>query len=363
MPDVFLRRESDSELRFAHPVVSGWIFAAIGVAVVYIAGQTIASTPARWMTVGIGLLFAAIGVGGALWRYELSLDLLSRTYRKRRGFWPSPRSREGSLNELRGVSLSRTWRRADDSSSAVWVVSLEFEGWETPVSVFETASERKGYRRLEQLARRLQASAIDRTGDEERIRPAGQLDRPLLQSDDHRAVEGPPPASRIERTTTETGEPMIVLPPMGFSWAAVFVAILGTPFLAFGAIALLSAVGWRVVEVKGSLAALWIVGGVFVVVGTILWAAAIFGPIAREVIRREGDALVITLRAFGRHYRRRRLPLGRIEEVSIKPSRSARSEKTEVVLRTDAIVARIAGELPPDGQRWLSRALLAMARR
>lgn len=378
MPDVLLKQESDTELHFEHSILSGWLFAGIGCAVAYLGWHYVDSPFARWMTIGMGVVFAALGVGGALWRYELALDLLARTYRRRRGFWPSPRTQQGPLSELDGVLLTRTWRRNEDSESAVWVVSLDFRGWEKPVRVFETTSERKGYRRLEDLARRLQTFAIDRTGDREISRSPDELDRPVAERerddgvDSIREIEDPPSGSGIDWTRTEIGAPMIVLPALGFNVGAVFLSLFGLPFLAFGAVALASAIGWAGVEVQGTLAAKWIVGGVFVVIGILCQAVAVFGPVAREVIRQEDDALVITLLAFGHHYRRRRLPLRAIEDVSIRPSKASRSrrsrrgsgsEKTEVVLRTDDIVARVAGDLSPDSQQWLCGTLLTLARR
>jgi hypothetical protein len=378
MPDVFLKRESDTELRFEHSILSAWIFAAIGCAAAYFGSRYIDPPVARWMVTGMGALFAALGVGGALWRYELTLDLVARSFRRRRGFWPSPRILQGSLSELNGVLLTRTWRRGENSESAVWVVSLDFQSWEKSVRVFETTSERKGYRRLEQLARRLQTSAIDRTGDREVSRSADELDRPVADrkpdggAESIHEIENPPSGSGIEWTQTEIGAPMIVLPAQGFNLAAVFLALFGLPFLAFGAVALASAIGWTGVEVQGTLAAKWIVGAVFVALGLLCQAGAVFGSVAREVIRQDGEALVITLLAFGHHYRTRRLPLREIEDISIRPSKSSRSrttrrhsgsERTEVVLRTDDVVARVAGDLRDGSQQWLCSALLTLARR
>ena len=152
----------------------------------------------------------------------------------------------------------------------------------------------------------------------------------------------------------------------------MFLALFVLPFFAFGAVALASVTGWTEIEVRGSLAAIWIVGGVFVALGVAGWTAVILGGVAQEIVRVDGEALVVSLRAFGYHYRIRRLPRRAIEGVSIKPTRSsARTRaarrsgipKTDVVLRTDDRVVRIAGDLPPESQRWLSRTLLALASR
>lgn len=376
MPDVFLRRQSDSELRFAHSILSGWIFAAIGCAGVYFGVWQTDSAMVKWLGIGMGGLFALMGVGGALWRYELTLDLMARSYRRRRGFWPTPRKLQGSLSELRGVLLTRSWRMGDNSQHPIWVVNLEFQGWDKPVSFYETTSERKGYRKLEELARRLQIPAIDRTGDRETTRSPYELDRSVVdrgrdpgKAEPIHTIEEPPPGSGIEWVKPEIGAPMIVLPALGFNVGSLVLIFFGLPFLSLGALALASAVGWTGIEVHGSLAAKWIVGSVFVLIGAAMLAGVVFGGIAREIIRDDGDAIRITLRAFGWHYRKRRLLTREIEEISVKPSGSSQSRassgpvKTEVVLRTDDEVTRIGGDLQPDSQHWLSRTLLALARR
>ena len=290
MPDVFLRTESDSELRFAHSILGGWIFAGIGCAVVYFGVWHADANPARWMAIGMGGFFAAIGVGGALWRYQLIVDLTARSYRCRRGFWPSPRTVEGSLSELAGVLLTRSWRRSDKSEHPVWVVSLDFRGWNKPVSFFETTSERKDYRQLEKLARQLEVPAIDRTADgQEVVRSPDDLDQPVAERaravESPQEIEDPPPGSGIEYSQTEIGAPMIALPALGFNAGSVFLALFVLPFFAFGAVALASVTGWTEIEVRGSLAAIWIVGGVFVALGVAGWTAVILGGVAQEIVR------------------------------------------------------------------------------
>jgi hypothetical protein len=373
MPNVFLKRQSESELHFQHSFLGGWIFAAIGCGILYFGILHAESSSARWVAIGMGAFFAAIGLGGALWRHELTLDLSTRRYRGQRGFWPSPGKLQGSLDELAGVVLTHTLRRNKDSDHPVWVVSLDFSGWEKPFSFFETTSERKGYRKFEEIARRLRTSAIDRTGEQEIKRTYDELDRSVADrerggGEPGARIEEPPPGSGIEWTRSEIGAPMIVLPALGFNVAAVFLALFGLPFLGFGGVALASALGWSGVEVSGSLTAKCVVGGVFVVIGIVCWAGAVFGSVAREVFREDRDAIVVSYFAFGRHYRNRRLPWRDIEDISIKPRGSSGSRRsgpanTEVVLRSDEIVARVAGDLPPDSQRWLCLTLLALARR
>ena len=58
------------ELHFAHSVLSGGLFAGIGSAMVYAGLAYVGATRARWIVAGMG----------ALWRFELTLDLMARRY-------------------------------------------------------------------------------------------------------------------------------------------------------------------------------------------------------------------------------------------------------------------------------------------
>ncbi len=371
MPKVLVRHESDSELRLAHSYVSGWIFVLIGAAITWAGLRFVEDGFGQWLMSGMGILFGLIGLGGALWRYELTLDLMARCYRGRRGFWPSPRSLQGSLKELAGVVLTRQWRRSSSSEGtssehAVWVVSLEFEGWEEPVSLFETSSEKKGYGKLEHLSRRLQVDAVDRTGGEETRRDWNALDRPATAPSSERArvevVPALPAGSRIEWTPSETGSSMAVLPELGFNVGTVFLLLFGIPFAGFGVMALLAVSKAIDVKFEGSESSAWVVGSVFVVIGLGFCAGAFFGSVAREIVRRQAGDLVVSLKAFGREYRLRRVPCTEIEAIEIKPSNRARSKSNQLVIRSDRRVIRMGGELTTDEQRWLLSAVTYLVR-
>jgi len=379
MPDLFLKKTSKTELRLAHSYLGGWILALIGLGLAWAGANLVDDGFGRWIMIVMGLIFALLGIGGGLWRYNLTIDLMARVYRGCRGFWPSPRRLQGSLSELQGVVLSRNWRRSDDTAHPLWVVSFRFRGWDKPVSVFETTNEAKGYRKLEELAELLHVSAIDHTGETEVVRGYSQLDRSVV--DANRAPQSglsfarsyeleQPLDSGIELGIGELGGRMIVLPAAGIHVGTVVLALFGLPFLGFGLLALASAVEVSPLEVSGTLSAKWIVGGVFTLLGLLMELGVIFGSVAREIIRDEGDAIVITLRAFGKHYRRRELKKHEIEEIAVKESRSSRAYRsnkkpapTEVVLRTDRNVVRIAGDQPVKVQRWLAESLLLLVHR
>ncbi len=284
--------------------------------------------------------------------------------------WPA-RVLAVPLEELAGVVLTRQWRRSSSSNGssnehAVWVVSLEFEGWKEPLSLFETSSEKKGYGKLEHLSRRLQIDAVDRTGGEESRRDWNSLDRPASAPSGARAqnesVPALPAGSRIEWTPGETGSSMAVLPALGFNAGTVLLFLFGLPFAGFGTMALLAVSRTIDVKFEGSESAAWIVGSVFVVVGLGLCAGAVFGSVAREIVRRQAGDLVVSLKAFGREYRTRRVPRTEIEGIEIKPSNQARSKSNQLVIRSDRRVIRLGGELTPEEQHWLLSAVTYLVR-
>jgi len=327
MPNVTLKRESDQALHFAHTHLAGWLFALVGAGMAT-AGAMRLDGPGYWLVVFVGGFFAIIGFGAAMWRYEIHIDLTSRSYRGRRGFWPSTRKFGGSLDELNGVVLNRIWRR--DSSSAgsgdtMWVVSLEFEGWERPVSVFETRREARAYRQFKHLAERLQIDAIDRTG------------RPVAS----RLITAPPAASGID-SSIDPQTTSIALPALGFSLGSISLMLLGLPFLGLGGFALLVLGGWTL-------------GPIFLLLGSGLTLAAIVGSYAREVVIEDGDTLIFATSFRGWRYGIRRLPKRAIESVDIRDA--------SVVARSDEQLVRIGGELPHEAQRWLTRTLLTLAGR
>jgi hypothetical protein len=384
-----LRRESDTELHFAHAPSSGWLFAAIGIAIAVEGPHFIDEDAWQWMVVVFGVLCVAIGMGGAFWRFELTFDLLTRTYRGRKGFWPSPRPLQGSFEQIEGVVLTRKWWRRSGSNGgsrahAVWSVGLALPGWDEPVSVLESTREEKGYRLLEELARKLQVAALDRTGESETRRSWQHLDRPLAEADPVEAGSGapgqPPADSRIEWLPL-SGASRIALPPSGISLGAFLMVLFGLAFAAFGTLALLAVSGIWDVPFEGSRATAWGLGGVFVLVGLGIVVLALVGSFGREVVHEEPGVLVYRIEFLGRSIRRVPLPKREIERVArvsaTKAHRGGAAARVggvqvgvtsragevphEVQIRSDRRIVRLGAGLRPDEQAWLERALSHLA--
>jgi hypothetical protein len=359
-------REDSSGIYLSHTPMVGLVFVAVGGAMAYFGFFRLADdTIGRWMLGGMGIFFAVMGVLAMLWRYELKLDLMTRTYRGRRGFWPSPKVLQGSLDELRGIAIEQMWRKSSSSNGESsehpsWVLSFDFGDWS--VRFFESRREEMAFAKLEQLARLMQVHVLDRTGDTEMRRAWNELDRSVAES-----------LQSADEKPADPGSP----PPDSKTLCAIIV--FGLMFAGFGIAVLLSLTGVWDVPYSGSRVVGWVLGTVFCLIGLFLMFGAVWGSYAREVVREERDGLIFCLVLLGKRYRQRFIPKREIEEVALKPIATARMHrlqkkkratatprgkgKHEVVVRSDDELVKIGGDLEPDDQDWLLRALTYLATR
>src|SRR5580704_7668971 len=129
MADVQFVRQDDHEIRFAHRASSDVVW-TVGLAVVCYFGyrSALGSHLNRWSLSALGLLSAAMGLWSMLWRYELTLDFRSRTWTRRKGFWPLARIRTGAFNDLDGLILAIEIHSTRNFNYPVWVIRLAIKG-------------------------------------------------------------------------------------------------------------------------------------------------------------------------------------------------------------------------------------------
>lgn len=392
MPDVYLIREDEREMYFAFPSKTGIVFAGFG-GLFAVVGWFIPDAAGRWIFVGVGLLFLAIGIAAALWRHELRFDLMARRYTRLRGFWPTPRLMEGSLDEVEGVILVQEERTSSSKHGShtyiVWVAKLPFRGEEKPVDVHESRDEAEAYRRAESLAKKLHISLMDRTQIEERVIAPDKLDETLAQRLAAKSkgwgfatsVSGPPMGSRIVYDDTPPRR-TILLPPIGYNFLTIFLVLFGLLFAAAGGFVLYAKLTGMDIS-ENPEGAGWIIAPIFILIGAgiaLLGAAISTG---RDAVREEGDALLFVWSALGRDWRTKRIPKHEVEEIDIRYTAEpatgrrsrvnvgnigvalgggARTPNQEVVVRSDRHVARLGKGLSGEEQQWLRDALTAMVR-
>ena len=354
-PEVNLISEDDREMYFAHRPMAGIVIMLIGIGVVYFFAFHV-EEQVRWIFSAAGALFALAGFAGALWRYELRLDLVARTYSGRKGFLPNPKPLRGSLDELEGVVLSSRVDRDDKRTTTIWMVGLRFRHWGKPVTIKESTNEPAAYLALEHYAKKLRVPVIDRTGAEERAASWADVDKSLAEQPDHPVSIPPLPHGSAIEFTPGPGRRSILLPANGISLGAIMLVLFGLPFFSLGGFFLWSLLFDRA-RVQGSIAAGFIVSSLFMLVGLYIVLYGIAGMRGRQLIEEEGGDIAFSLLLFRLRVRPRRARKKEVEEVSIKPVPERNNEK-QLVIRSDKLIMRISGQkLSPKELEWLKVAV------
>lgn len=375
MPALHLEHETPLQLEFDNSRFIPWVFLLFGGPLAVLMPGVVEGGGAGRYAVGGGMaFFALIGVVGVLYRYRLTIDLSSRTYRGLRGFWPSPRRMAGSLNDMPGVVLERHWITSEGTDGekqrrVTWTLSFDF-GDSDKVGFFATRIESQAYSKLEHFSKLLRLPAIDRTSEEERRREPENLDRSMAQAgwsneDSAAAPTAPPGAGRIDWDPS-SGTGCITLPPLGLSMRRVASLVLGFGATLVDAAVTLAQLGLVEipVEIRGGG---WIVAAFFPLFG-LGTSFQTLGQIRnRRVIREELDGLLIyRTTLLGGRRARRSLAKREIEEVVAQQvaddyTRRLRArmrlQPEEMALRTDAGIVRVGETLTAEEQRWLVQAL------
>ncbi|MGH9790808.1 MAG: hypothetical protein ACRD5W_06320, partial [Candidatus Acidiferrales bacterium] len=194
------------------------------------------------------------------------------------------------------------------------------------------------------------------------------------------SVSAPLAGSRIQYDHTPSRR-TILLPAAGVSFISVFLVVFGLVFAGVGGFTLwVKASGAAIKE--SSEGAAWIVGAVFLLIGLGIALLGLLVTGMRDVVREDGDALVFASSAMGREWMAKRITKREIEQIEIRYAaepawrsrgrlriggvsaplgRTAVAPKQEIVVRSDAHVARLGKNLSDEEKQWLSDALTAMA--
>jgi hypothetical protein len=388
MAQVQLVRETESEIYLAHHPLGGVVFAVMGGVFAAIGYFAIPDSVGKWIFTGVGLVFVAVGIGGALWRFELRLDLSARRYTRRKGFWPSPELTEGGLEEIEGVVLVTEQRQSKNHSYTVWVTKLPFRGEDEAVSVGEERGEADGYRRAESLAKRLRMPLLDRTEMPERVTPWEKLDETVADRAAAKSkgwgfaasVSAPPAGSRIQFEETP-GRRAILLPAMGMNALSLLLVLFGLMFAAGGGFFLYAKMSGMPVK-ENPEGAVWVIAPVFLTIGLGVAMIGVATARGRALVREEGDTLAIGWHALGRDWGMKRFAKREIEQVEVRVAAeatsggrgrlrlrgaslslgsSASTRGQEVMVRSDREVARLGKHLTDEERQWLRDALVGMA--
>jgi hypothetical protein len=384
--DVNLKIDQPDRMRFAHSPPRALVFAVIAGGFAWLCWHYVSDAPvARYALTGFALLFVIVGVLGFFWRLELDIDLVNRSVRMRRGFWPAAKIRQRRLDEADGVYLRMEYRSSGSKNNRRkvpwWFVSLKFPDEKKGTRIHATASEVVGYQQWERFAKRLQLDAVDATEKGSETRKSwDDLDENLVEQSARgleapRRDPNPPPDSGLELIFNR-GRKEILIAPLGFNKGLVFLFLFGGIFTALGTFVLLSVLGVIDVPVSGSKAALYIIPPVFILVGIgIVWLG-VKGSYSATIIGVANGSLFSENLAFGKRSGRQAIPLANIEsvevagDVSSKSLRGARvkiggvpighrnyrNRKDEIVVRGDSTILRFGQSLGDTARVWLARA-------
>jgi hypothetical protein len=341
-----LRNVSDQRLDFG---VSPWralfpLIWTLASLLVFFVGKEPLAALLGVLGVVSGLLMAA---GFLWWQEALSLELVSRTYSYRRGYWPKVASDEGKLCEIKSVGLDVLVRAGSEGGDVIsWVISLLFADSAKSIAVANFSVESLAYQRLADLAKRLGLPAVDRTGAQERTVAPGEIEKPLAERAQTRSFMPALPEDNRIAVIGDAPERRIVLPLAGFRVNYAVLALM--PLL----------VPWW----TGTLSR-WQFSAPFIGVGVLFALGGIIASLSHREIAETPERLLIDTRLFGIPLATRRFQKRDIVDIELKPVPGRRRFAQQLQIRTASAVANLhAGRLSPAELAWLRQAMLALVR-
>jgi hypothetical protein len=335
-----LVRHDDREIVLAYRANWNWVFVGLGGLMVSLAfaGHGSGKLAVRIGVFAVGSVVACAGLGAALWRESLTLDLIKRRYHRASGYLWRRSERIESFDETETVTLSREIRGGGRSGTyTVWVVELRFRQPLAAAKVEGFRTEADARELVQLLTGTAHVPFVDRT-----VSPARQVDwkdvgRPLLAKSSsetawHTAppaqIPAPPSVSKIELVHVGV-YPVITLPPSGFRVDAALLIAVTSAFLW---------IGYRTLH--GMVEAMrtgtehywlgWVIGGSLFLMGVSGVLHGISLALAREYVRDDGKALMLGKRILGIGYSKATVAKDSIMDVALSPATSAEGDSARL---------------------------------
>jgi hypothetical protein len=341
-------------------------FAAVAAFCLYhgIGGRSVTE---QVVLLGGGGVFALVALALAVVRQRLSLALGTRSYVRWRRFGPSAGTRQGSLDEITGVTLDTQAQYGTDGGAPTvnWVVLLEFRDPTQRVQVAEFVfSAQRAYLYAIELARRLKTAFIDKSGFTPLVTPWADLDKPIVGARRKQPFPALPAGARAD-VSGAAPERAIVFAPAGWRPTIVAAGLFCALVMGFGAAGFFGLVGtqrYRLDVMGHAVPVWWIAPLAFFALGLLGLSAVILAGASRLHIRESAEAIAVVKRVFGRPWRAiefRKAAIIVIEH-RLDPIR-VRAARHEVLVRAPGQVLRLReGALSNGELAWLALALLAM---
>jgi hypothetical protein len=363
--------DDDRHIRFTNPWKWGLAIAFVGLLVWLFVPLNLTKGFKYWVVLGGAAFTVFVGLAAFLYRDELVLDLVTRAYTLRRGYWPAVREQTRSMNDFRALLLGAELRRNPRGGQyPTWVISLQCSGVQPDLAVLELRSESQAYGKIESWSRKLGLPAFEIVDGREqplefkpvaRQQPAelGSMQIPMLPSGSRLAFLGAAPTRTI------------VLPPLGFGLGVLILALFPAITLWMGFAGYNEAIH-HIPPRSTSFATGVVCFGILMVVALFF---AIFG---RTAVREQDDMILVGNSAFGWNYNVKSFAKRDIEEVEIKPTTLSSGApvftlsgmrvigkrpraRAELFVHSRNQVVRIGQGLSSQDLQWLHQALLCLA--
>lgn len=367
-----LVRDDDQQIRFSNPWKWGLVISLVGLLIWYVVPWKATQGPGYWIIVGTVAFTVTIGVLTFLSRNEFVLDLPSRSYGRRQGYWPAVREKRGSLRDFRALVLAAELRANPRGGQyPTWVITLQSAGTQPDIALVELRNESQAYRKVESWSRKLGLPAFENSGGREK-----PLDfKPITQQQEAHVgsaqIPTLPPRTRLLFLGTAPTR-TIVLPPLGLSLGVLILAVFPAITLWMGIAGYEDALHHAPPR-STTFATGVICFGILMVVAL---SCSMFG---RTTVREQEDRILIGTRAFGWNYNVKSIAKADIEDVEIKPTALSSgapvfmlsgmrvlrpgqsSPRAELFVHSRDQVLRIGQELSAQDLQWLRQALLSLA--
>src|SRR5579863_3963901 len=144
--EVKLVHDDDRTMRYVYWWWWSPVVVAIALSIVYMLWTHPTPTFIRLIFSFVFGLMALMCIRSTFTRYELTFDLLTRTYTRRKGIWPNLVQEEGALSEIERVAVDLEIQPSGNGNDIrTWVVKIEFHDPAKNVCVAQFQNEAHAY--------------------------------------------------------------------------------------------------------------------------------------------------------------------------------------------------------------------------
>jgi len=306
-----------------------------------------------WVGYLVGSIFGIVGAGFVFGRSEISFDPVARRWCRWWGMLGLKRKKEGSLDELTEVEITREVRHSKNSTYTVFPVRVKGAG-DLRLTVEEPREFDKARRLGEKLGKGIDIPLVDSSGGTQTIVKPEDMDDSIKQ----RVREGQieleqisEPAVKVSKyevdgTTVRFSMPAGGLTDIigGIAVSVVIPAFVGAVFI------------YPMLRDESTHEEMYIVAGIVGFFFVVIPILAGIRMILKAVYGREGIEVspqgIKWWSSLGPFTKKKEISADKVEEVKVRSLES--SGGTEVTVLSDDITIGFGKNLPDDEKRWIA---------